>query len=229
MPELKFEVLGVEAAARGLTPLLHFKLRLTSTPPEQAVQAVILNAQIQLQPPQRSYAAAEIERLLELFGPPEQWGQSLRNRLWAHATATLGAFTGSAETILPVPCTYDLNIASAKYFHALEDGDVSLLFLFSGSVFSLASDGRLQVEPISWNSECVYRMPVTVWQELMDRHYPNTAWLSLPRDIFERLYAYRRRHCLGTWEQTVEQLLRAAEEGNTQYAIRNTPQEAAAA
>jgi hypothetical protein len=144
---------------------------------------------------------------VELFGPPEGWGKTLRNRLWAHANATVGAFRGSTETILPVPCTYDLNIASTRYFYGLEGGEIPLLFLFSGSIFYSGPDQRLQVVPISWNAECAYRMPTEVWRNLMEQHYPNTAWLSLRRDAFDQLYAYKRRHGIVSWEQAIEQLL----------------------
>jgi hypothetical protein len=207
MPDLNFQVTGVEAVARGMTPLLHFKIAAANSPPEQAVQAVLLNAQVQIQCPQRGYNAHEKENLVELFGPPEAWGQTLRNRLWAHANTTLGAFTGRTETVLPVVCTYDLNIASTRYFYGLEGGEVPLLFLFSGSVFYSTPEGCLQVSPISWNTECIYRMPVEVWRSLMERIYPNTSWLSLRRDAFDRLCAYKRRRGIVTWEETVERLL----------------------
>ncbi len=211
MPELKFQIAGVEAAARGLTPLLQFKLRISGSSDAETIQGLLLNAQIQIQCPQRAYTADEKEKLADLFGPPERWGQTLRNRLWACASTTVGAFRGSTEILLPVPCTYDLSVASAKYFYALEAGEVSVLFLFSGSLFYLNAEGRLQIEPISWNSECVYRFPVQLWRELMERHYPNSAWLSLRRDIFDRLYAYKRQKGLATWEQALEFLLQGAE------------------
>jgi hypothetical protein len=207
MPELNFQVTGVETAARGVTPLLHFKIRATNSPPDHPIQAVLLNAQIQIQCPQRSYNPREKQNLVELFGPPEEWGKTLRNRLWAHANSTVGAFNDRTESILPIPCTYDLNVASTRYFYGLEGGEVPLLFLFSGSVFYSAPDGRLQVSPISWNSECTYRIPIEVWRSLMEQQYPNTAWLSLQRDAFDRLYAFKRRHSIITWEQTIERLL----------------------
>lgn len=207
MPDLNFQITGVETAARGLTPLLHFKLHIDTGRRPEPVQALLLNAQVQIQCPQRSYSAAEKERLVELFGAPEQWGQTLRNRLWAHSSATVGAFTGSAQAILPVACTCDLNVASSKYFFALEGGEVGLLFLFSGSVFYSTPEGRLQVEPISWNKECVWRMQAQAWHDLMQRHYPNSAWLSLTREVFERLYAFKRRNGIATWEQALELLL----------------------
>jgi hypothetical protein len=207
MPDLNFKITGVEPAVHGLTPLLHFKLQVANAPATETIQTVALHAQIQFQSAQRAYNAREQERLSDLFGTPDRWGQTLRNRLWAHANTMVRTFTGTTEAILPVPCTYDLNVMATKYFYALEDGDVSLLFLFSGTTFYTAPDDRLQAEPISWNKECVYRMPSQLWRQMMDQHYPNSAWLYLHRDSFERLYAYKRRHGLATWEQTIERLL----------------------
>jgi hypothetical protein len=211
MPDLAFQITAVEAAAHSLTPLLHFKLRIINSPPEKTVQAILLAAQIQFQSTQRAYNPAEKEKLVELFGAPEVWGRTLRNRLWAHTHATVAPFKGSADAVLPVACTGDLGVTATKYLYALEGGEVSLLFLFSGSVF-YNDDGRLQVSPISWSQECTFRMPVQAWQSLIDQHYPNTSWLSLRRETFERLYAHRRRHSLMTWEETVEHLLQASAE-----------------
>ncbi len=213
MPDLNLQINGVEAAARGLTPLLHFHLKVAAQPAETVIQGLMLAAQIQVQCPQRAYSAGEQEKLVELFGPPDQWGHTLRNRLWTHTHTTLGPFAGSAEAILPAACTYDLNIAVTKYFYGLEQGDVSLLFLFSGSMFYRTLEGELQVEPIPWNSEAVYRMPVSLWRELMERHYPGTGWLSLNHDAFERIYKFKRQHGLPHWEAVIDRLLPA--EGET--------------
>jgi hypothetical protein len=131
----------------------------------------------------------------------------LRNRLWAQTHSTAGSFSGRTELVLEVPCTYDLNVAATKYFHALADGEVSLLFLFGGTVFYLADAGRLQVQPISWNAECEYQMPVRVWQDLMEIHYPNSAWVCLHKEVFDRLCSYKRQYGMISWEQTFERLL----------------------
>ena len=209
MPDLGFKVTGVQAAARGVTPLLQFKLALTNQPEAEIIQAVILHTQIQIQAPQRVYNGREKAALIELFGPPEQWGQTLRNRLWAVSHTTVSTFAGRTETLLAVPCTYDLNVTATKYFYALESGEAPLLFLFSGTVFYAAPDGHLQVQQISWNREATYQMPAHVWRELMENHYPNSAWLALRRDVFDRLYAYKRTHGLATWEQVMDELLPA--------------------
>lgn len=209
MPALDFQVTGAEAIAYGMTPLLHFKLRVSNKPENESIQAVLLHAQIQIESPRRTYNPREKEKLSELFGSPERWGQTLRNRLWTHANAMVQAFSGATDCILPVACTYDFNLTMTKYFHALEEGDVCLLFLFSGTVFYLGDAGRLQTQLISWDKECAYRLPVRTWRDMMDHHYPNSAWLYLQRDSFDRLYDYKRRHGLATWEQTIESLIPA--------------------
>lgn len=212
MPDLDLRITGAEPAARGLTPLLHFKLEITNAPVTERIHAVILQAQIQLQSPQRRYSDQEKEKLLELFGTPDRWGQTLRDKLWTHTSASLGQFTGHTETILPVQCTYDLNVIATRYFQALETGDVPLLFLFSGTIFYAGPEGQLQVQPIPWNKECVFRLPLEAWHRMMDQHFPNGAWITVHRDVFERLCAYRRRHGLTTWEKVIEQLLPAEHE-----------------
>jgi hypothetical protein len=207
MPDLDFHVSGVEPVQRGLTPLLHFRIEIVNKTRPEKIQSVMLHAQIQIQSPQRAYTPGEKEKLRELFGRPEDWGQTLRNKLWAHANCIVPAFTERTEAVLAVPCTLDLNVAATKYFYALEDGEVPLLFLFSGTVFYCAPDERLQIQQISWEKEATWRMPIDAWRELMERHYPNSAFVWLERGVFDRLYEFKRHHGFATWEQAVEELL----------------------
>lgn len=67
----------------------------------------------------------------------------------------------------------------------------------------------MQVSLISWEKEARFGMPVKLWREMMDSYYPNTAWLCLRRDIFERVYEYKVRHGIATWEQALENMLQA--------------------
>jgi Family of unknown function (DUF6084) len=211
VPDLGFRVTGVDAGARGLTPLLNFKLEVTNSPPSETIHTIMLQAQIQIQAPQRTYTASEKGKLEDLFGVPERWGQTLRNKLWTNASTCIRTFAGATEGLLPVPCSYDLNISATKYFYALESGEIPLLFLFSGTIFYAASNGQLQVQQIPWDKECAYHMPVPAWQALMEHHYPGTAWLVLQKEVFDRLYAYKRHRGLATWEQAIEALLPASE------------------
>ena len=42
---------------------------------------------------------------------------------------------------------------------------------------------------------------------MMESYYPNSVWLNLHRDVFERLYRYKMQHGIPTWEQALEQVL----------------------
>jgi len=144
---------------------------------------------------------------VDIFGQPERWSQTVHSMLWTHTNIVVPSFTGSTELDLPAPCTFDFNVASAKYFHALENGVVPLLLLFSGTVFYAASDSLLQVDQISWSKEANFDLPVGVWKQMMDEYYPNTAWLCLSREVFDRLHRYKMDRGLPTWEQTLESML----------------------
>ncbi len=207
MPDLRFRVEGIEAAPCSAGPALNFKLRLENLPPDESIESVMLQCQIRIEATRRHYSGDEQEKLRDLFGEPAEWSRTLRGMLWAHSHAAVPAFEGSIAIDLPVACTFDLTVASAKYFHGLEDGSIPVTLLFSGTVFFDAGDGALQVAQIPWSKEASAEVPVRVWKEMIDRYYPNTAWLCLRRDVFERLYRYKIEHGLPTWEQTLESIL----------------------
>ena len=211
MPDLDFRVENAEVLEFAAVPSLLFKLRIENLE-EEPVRSVALNTQIRIATTQRHYAATEQERLLEVFGEPHRWRNTLRSLLWTHTTLQVPPFSGSTVVDMPVPCTYDLEVAGAKYFYALEDGEVPLEFLFSGTVFYAEEGGRLQVARISWEKEAEFRLPIQVWKEMMERYFPNSAWIRLHKDAFDRLYDYKVRMGLPSWEAAVEALLRASEQ-----------------
>ncbi len=207
MPDLSFQIEQVEVAAFSAAPQLTFKLRLSNANAGETIHTVALRCQIQLEVTRRRYSSNDQESLLDLFGTPDRWGQTLKPFLWTHATIVVPSFTGSTVADIAVPCTFDFNIAATKYFHGLSDGDVPVNFLFSGTVFYAKPDGSLQVAPIPWEKEARFKLPVKVWQDMMDAYYPNSAWLCLRRDVFERLYQYKVRRGIPTWEQALEAAL----------------------
>ena len=211
MPNLDFRVEGAEVQEFAAVPNLLFKLRVENLE-EEPIRSVALNTQIRIAATQRHYDAVEQERLLELFGEPSRWKDTLRSLLWTHTVLQVPAFSGSTVADMPVPCTYDLEVVAAKYFYALKDGEVPLEFLFSGTVFYAGVDGRLQVERISWEKEAEFRLPVRLWKEMMEHYFPNSAWIRLHKDAFDRLYDYKVRKGLPSWEAAVETLLRASEQ-----------------
>jgi hypothetical protein len=212
MPDLNFQVIEAVAVPYAETPLLNFRLRLESRPPDVPIHSIQLRCQLMIEAPRRRYNVAEAERLYDLFGAPEQWERSLRSTLWTHAQVSVPQFAGSTVVDLPVPCTFDFNVAATKYFAALEAGEVPLLLLFSGTLFYAGPSGALQVTQIPWEKEAQYRLPVRVWQTMMQAYYPNTVWLTLRRDVFDQLARYKRRRGLPTFEQALESLLPVLEE-----------------
>lgn len=110
------------------SPLLVFKLGIANADFEEPIHTIALRCQIQIEATRRRYSAQDQERLLDLFGEPARWSQTLRTMLW------------------------------------------------------------------------------------MDIYYPNSAWLCLRRDVFDRLSRYKMRRGIPTWEQTLESLLRDVEE-----------------
>ncbi len=106
MPELSFQIEGAEAVAYAAAPLLAFKLRVSNAPADEAIHTVVLRAQIQIDVTRRRYTPEEQEKLVDLFGDPGRWGQTLRNMLWTHANVVVPGFTGETLVELPVPCTF---------------------------------------------------------------------------------------------------------------------------
>jgi hypothetical protein len=212
MPDLQLMIESVEVVQYASTPLMAFKVRIANNPSEEIIHTVALRAQIQIEVTRRKYDSNEQARLLDLFGEPERWSQTLRNMLWTHASVVVPRFTGSVLADIPVPCTFDFNVAATKYFHGVTSGDLPLCFQFSGTVFYQKEGEALQVAPISWDKEAKYRLPVKVWKDLMDVYYPNSAWLALQRDTFDKLYQYKVREGIPTWEQALERALKALPE-----------------
>jgi len=212
MPELNFQIESAHAVPYGASPLLAFELRVTNTGPEEAIHTVVLRAQIQIEVTRRHYSPEEQAKLLDLFGEPSRWGQTLKNLLWTNAIVIVPAFEKETIVELQVPCTFDFNVAATKYFHGLSEGDLPLNFLFSGTVFYADSNEQLQVAPISWEKEAKFKLPLKTWKDLIDHYYPNSAWLCLRRDVFDRLYQYKVRRGIPSWEQVIERVLAGTEE-----------------
>jgi hypothetical protein len=129
--------------------------------------------------------------------------------LWTHTNITVAPFEQTTTVELPVSCTFDFNVAATKYFEGLDDGEVPLTLLFSGTVFFFDDDGSLLVEQIPWDKEANYRLPVKTWRAMMEHYYPNQAWFYLRRDVFDRLKQYKSEHFIPTLEQALEALLPA--------------------
>jgi hypothetical protein len=206
MADLSFQVAGARAEPYAAVPTLVFALRIeetTGTP----IQAIALRCQIQIEPNRRAHSGEEQSRLLEMFGKPGRWADTVKPLLWTHATLMVNSFTGATTVDLPMTCTYDFEVTAAKYFAALDDGEIPLLLLFSGTVFTTGGSSGFMVERVPWEKEAAFRLPVRLWREVMDRYFPGSAWIRLRRESLDALQRFKAEHALPTWDDALAALL----------------------
>lgn len=209
VPALTFAVRGVTPVAPAAVPTLEFAVAIDGG--AAPVRSILLDVQIQIAARQRDYGDEADAGLEALFGTRDRWGSTLRTLPWTRTTVVVPPFTGATTAHVGIPCTYDLEVTASRYFASLHDGEIPLEFLFSGSVFYAAAGGLLQTARIGWDQDADFRMPVTVWREMMDRHFAGTAWLRLERSAHERLGVFRAQRSLPSWDATVDALLDHAE------------------
>jgi hypothetical protein len=212
--ELAFDCTGARADRYAVVPSLSLILRISETS-GQRVEAIALRCQIRIEPARRRYSGAEAARLNDLFGDTERWADTLKPMQFSTVATMVPGFSGAIEVDLPVPFTYDLEVGSTRYFDSLEAGEIPLLLLFSGTVFTVTAEGRMQVQQVPWSKEAAYRLPVSVWREAIDAHFPNSAWIKMSRQTLEELQRFKSAHALPTWDMTLEALLARTETNHT--------------
>lgn len=210
MAELTFGCVGARSERYAATPTLTFSLHITESTGVR-VHAIALRCQIRIEPHRRRYSAQEAQRLNDLFGDTSRWADTVKPIQLATVTTMVPGFTSVTEAEVEMPCTYDLEVASARYLQSLDDGSIPLLLLFSGTIFTARGEA-MQVELVPWSSEASYRMPVTVWQDVVNDHFPGSAWLRCSRETLDALSDFKAKHALPTWDATLAALL-AAEGG----------------
>jgi hypothetical protein len=204
MSDLAMSVVGSSVNRYAASPQLSLRLRVGESSGVR-IHAIALRVQVQIEPQRRKYEPAETERLVELFGTPARYGDTLRPMLWMHVAQTVLGFSDETEADLHVPCSYDFEVAAHKYLAALEDGEVPLNLLFSGTVF-VQGDKGVAAEFVPWNCEARYRLPVARWREAMDAFFPDSAWIRIRRSAFDELYRFKIAQGLPTWDATIERL-----------------------
>lgn len=210
MAELSFTCVDVQPERYAVAPTLLFRLRIDEAGGRR-VRAIALRCQIRIEPGRRGYGGKEAERLLELFGERGRWGDTLKPFQFANTSTVVASFTESIEVDVTVPCSYDMDVTAGRYFHALEDGEIPFILLFSGTIFGDGENG-MWIEQVPWHAEARYKMPVTVWREMMDAHFPGSGWLRLRRDTIDALADFRAARALPTWDDAVVAVLDQARE-----------------
>jgi hypothetical protein len=208
--ELTFSVLGIAPDRSAATPTLVARLRISELT-GATVHAVALRCQVRIEPQRRLHGPLVAEELSDVFGPRHLWASTLRPFLWLHASTMVPGFSGATEVDLPLPCTYDLEVAAGKYLHAVRDGDIPLSLMFSGTVFTRGTTATgttdFSVEQVRWDADVEHHMPAAVWRQLLDLHFPGAGWIRLDTGTIDELRAYRARRGCTSWDETFALLL----------------------
>jgi hypothetical protein len=205
-PAPEFEIVGAAHVPFAAAPTMRFEAT-ASDPGGTEIQSIALTAQVMIDPARRGYDPETRLRLAELFGPPASWAPSTTGLAWARIAATVPGFCGATPFSLEVPCTYDLEVAAAKYFYAVPDGEVPLTFHFNGNIFFYAAGRRLQVVPVSWSTSAQYRIPVAAWRAMIAEHYPGGGWIRLSDETLRALHGRRADRGLSSLDACVAELL----------------------
>jgi hypothetical protein len=208
--DLSFTVLDAYPLPYALSPSLGIKLRVAETTGAR-VHTIALRAQVQIEPQKRRYTEGESSALVDLFGTLDRYGDTLKPMLWTHVSTMVLGFSGEKEFELQIPCSYDFEVAANKYLNALENGEIPMILLFSGTVYTEGERG-IAAELMSWSCEARYRLPVAVWRATMDAHFPNSAWIRIDRDVFAELDRFRVSESIPTWDATITRLCDLAAE-----------------
>ena len=208
MSRLSFNVSGARVEPYAAVPMLQLRVRIAEAT-GVAVYAIALKVQVRILPQARRYSRDESERLLDLFGAPSRYGDTLRPMLWTQASHMVLGFSGETEIDLAIPCSYDFEVAANKYLSALGEGDIPLDLQFSGNLLAEDENGPT-AELVPWNCEAQYRLPVAVWRNAVDAFFPNAAWLRVERQTFDELRRFRSTRLLPTWDAVLLELLNGA-------------------
>jgi hypothetical protein len=205
-PEPEFQVLSAGGRRHAAVPVIDLAVQVTE-PGGRQVYAIALTAQVMIEPARRAYDDETRAKLVELFGPPERWATTTRSLVWHQADALVPAFTGSTTFRVAVPVSFDMEVASTKYLHGLPGGEVPLAFNFNGTVHYRGDDGRVQVSLVPWSCSAEFRLPVSIWRELVEHYYPRSGWIALREDTLLALQREKARRALPTLDACVAELL----------------------
>lgn len=206
VPTPEITVLAAAAVEAALAPTLRFRLRIDDRSGRE-VYTIALSAQVNLEPAKRRYDDDARAGLADLFGDPSRWGSTTKPIVWTRADVLTPGFTGSCELDLDVPCTFDLDVAVAKYFHSLRDGEAPVAFHFNGRVLYRGEGGSLQVVLVPWTCSADFRLPVATWRDMMDRHHPDSGWVRLREPTIGALRGRATERGLHSLDAVVAELL----------------------
>jgi hypothetical protein len=218
MPDLTFTMGKIDAMRYAAVPTIVARVHISNSAENEMIQSISLNCQVQLQPLGRVYSKVEEVRLLDLFGERENWSRTMKPLHWLNLVVKVPPFICDTDIDVQLPCSLDFDVAANKYFYGLDAGSIATTIMFSGTIFYTDGQRTMQIAQIPWDREARFQLSVEVWKNAIDAHYPDSAWLRLPRDTFDRLYRYKVTHGIPMWQEVLERLLNQSEQAEFEEA-----------
>ena len=194
MSELTFAVLDIVAEPYAAAPTCSPPGCGSRRAPASPCTRIALRCQVRIEPQRRRYDDAEEPALLDLFGDRDRWShdaQAVPVDAVQHHGPGLHRRDRGRPAAARAPTTS--RSPASKYLHALRDGEIPLVLLFSGTVFTRGATGFA-------SSRCrgtARRATGCRWRsggDLMDAYFPNTGWMRLrPRHASTRSRTTGRR------------------------------------
>jgi|SRR5215469_15536517 len=204
MPDLEFTILSVKIKQYAAVPTLHFELQIKNEIKDEEVYAAALKCQVIIEATKRQYDDQTKENLVEVFGQPHRWEDTVKSLYWTTVTVPVTRFCDQTIIDLPIACSEDHITAAGKYFYSVYNEEVPLAFLFSGTLFYQDADNTLRITQVPWHKEAAFRMPAHLWSEMMNVYFPNVKWLPMRLDIFKKLYKLKTLQPSATIEDCLE-------------------------
>ncbi len=205
-PGLRLDVMGVRAIEHAAAPTLSFQMEVSDDSDREIFMAG-LSVQIQIEPAKRTYDEASKAKLTELFGDPHRWTKTAQRLLWTIESVLIPSFKGRTTVEIPVLCNYDVELAAAKYFYSVSEGEIPLALHFNGSIYYSGDEGRLQVVQVPWDTAADFKMPIAVWQEMIDSYYPYRGWVPVHLDTLDALQRLKAKRGAPTLDAAITELL----------------------
>ena len=160
----------------------------------------------------RRYTEEDQERLLDLFGEPERWSQTLRNMHWINVAATVTAFNrkhhGRSTSALYIrfQCRGD-----QVFLRHRKRRDSAKLPVQRHRILRHRRWRRASRAHLLEQGDAVSPARPNLARHDGDLLSEQRLAVCLRRDVFKRLYEYKTRHGIPTWEAALESILPAVE------------------
>ena len=148
--------------------------------PVSPIYTIALRCQINVDPARRRYDADPASDCPSCSESPSGGARRPRASCGRASTCSSRASKARPTSTSRCPAATTSRSRPPDISRGLSDGAVPLSFHLSGSVFYKTSSGELRITQVPWDIDVRYELPLAVWTDMMEHHYPE-EWLGALR------------------------------------------------